>query len=155
MYYILMCKQTSKLIKGHEAHSLGLVDDIAPPEELIMTARKRALEILERRRPWVHSLHRTDKLESLAEAKEIFETARVQARKQSPNLKHPFACIDVIETGVVFGPRAGLRKVSYLPFHSFSSLNRSRFISLSISCSGHCRRLKNFRDSYILILVKA
>ncbi|KAG7013643.1 hypothetical protein SDJN02_23810, partial [Cucurbita argyrosperma subsp. argyrosperma] len=101
---------TSKLIKGQEAHSLGLVDDIAPPEELITTARKRALEILERRRPWVHSLHRTDKLESLAEAKEIFETARVQARKQSPNLKHPFACIDVIETGVVFGPRAGLRK---------------------------------------------
>ncbi|XP_022958921.1 glyoxysomal fatty acid beta-oxidation multifunctional protein MFP-a-like isoform X1 [Cucurbita moschata] len=101
---------TSKLIKGQEAHSLGLVDDIAPPEELITTARKRALEILEWRRPWVHSLHRTDKLESLAEAKEIFETARVQARKQSPNLKHPFACIDVIEMGVVFGPRAGLRK---------------------------------------------
>ncbi|XP_022930236.1 glyoxysomal fatty acid beta-oxidation multifunctional protein MFP-a isoform X1 [Cucurbita moschata] len=101
---------TSKPIKGQEAHSLGLVDAIVPPDELINTARRWALEILERRKPWVHSLHRTDKLPSLGEAREIFKFARAQAKKQSPNLKHPFACIDVIETGIVSGPRAGLWK---------------------------------------------
>lgn len=111
---LFICKQTSKPIKGQEAYSLGLVDAIVPPEELINTARRWALDILERRRPWVLSLHRTNKLESLAEAREIFRFARTQAKKQSPNLKHPLVCIDVIETGVVSGPHAGLWKVSYL-----------------------------------------
>ncbi|KAE9455196.1 hypothetical protein C3L33_12899, partial [Rhododendron williamsianum] len=43
-------------------------------------------------------------------AKEIFKFARAQARKQAPNLKHPIVCIDVIEAGIVSGPRAGLWK---------------------------------------------
>lgn len=156
------CKQTSKPIKGQEAHSLGLVDAIVPPEELINTARRWALEILERRRPWLHSLHRTDKLESLAEARKRLKLARAQAKKQSPNLKHPFACIDAIETGIVSGPRAGLWKVShlldnflYLHFIPLQLQIAVTSLSLYISICGYCRRLKNFRDSYILILAKA
>ncbi|KAE8647115.1 hypothetical protein Csa_021742 [Cucumis sativus] len=84
---------TSKPVKGEEAFSLGLVDAI------------------ERRKPWIISLHKTNKLESLADAREIFKFARAQVRKQAPNLKHPLVCIDVVETGVVSGPRAGLQKV--------------------------------------------
>ncbi|XP_031742686.1 glyoxysomal fatty acid beta-oxidation multifunctional protein MFP-a-like [Cucumis sativus] len=101
---------TSKPVKGEEAFSLGLVDAIVPREELISAARKWALDISERRKPWIISLHKTNKLESLADAREIFKFARAQVRKQAPNLKHPLVCIDVVETGVVSGPRAGLQK---------------------------------------------
>ncbi|WCJ23473.1 Fatty acid oxidation complex subunit alpha [Euphorbia peplus] len=101
---------TSKPVKGEEAHSLGLVDALASPNDLVNTARRWALDMLEGRKPWVASLHKTDKLDSLGEAREIFKFARAQVRKQAPNLKHPLVCIDVIEEGVVNGPRAGLWK---------------------------------------------
>ncbi|KAL8105359.1 hypothetical protein AgCh_029234 [Apium graveolens] len=101
---------TSKPVKGEEALSLGLVDAVASPAELISTARRWALDILERRKPWVATLYKTDKLEPLGEAREILNFARAQARKQGPNLSHPLVCIDVIEEGIVSGPRAGLWK---------------------------------------------
>ncbi|XP_027121067.1 glyoxysomal fatty acid beta-oxidation multifunctional protein MFP-a [Coffea arabica] len=100
----------SKPVKGEEALSLGLVDEIATPDQLLATARRWALEILERKRPWVSSLYKTDKLESLAEVKEILKFARAQIRKQAPNLTHPLVCIDVVEEGIISGPRAGLFK---------------------------------------------
>ncbi|KAL3505711.1 hypothetical protein ACH5RR_031093 [Cinchona calisaya] len=101
---------TSKPIKGEEALSLGLVDEIVPPDQLLATARRWALEILECKRPWVASLYKTDKLEPLAEAREILKFARAQTRKQAPNLTHPLICIDVVEEGIISGPRAGLLK---------------------------------------------
>lgn len=101
---------TSKPVKGEEAFNLGLVDALVSPNELVSTARRWALEILERRRPWVASLYKTSKLESLGEAREILKFARAQVRKQAPNVKHPLVCIDVIEEGIVSGPRAGLWK---------------------------------------------
>ncbi|GLU08398.1 hypothetical protein SLE2022_253150 [Rubroshorea leprosula] len=101
---------TSKPVKGEEAHALGLVDAVVSPAELVKTARCWALDILARRKPWVASLYKTDKLEPLGEAREILQFVRAQARKQAPNLKHPLVCIDVIEEGIVSGPRAGLWK---------------------------------------------
>ncbi|CAL5343344.1 unnamed protein product [Camellia sinensis] len=101
---------TSKLIKGEEAHDLGLVDAIVSPDELINTARQRALDILEAKRPWVKSLYKTDKIEPFGEAREILKFARTQARKQAPNLEHTIVCINVVEEGIVSGPRAGLLK---------------------------------------------
>ncbi|KAI4345398.1 hypothetical protein L6164_012526 [Bauhinia variegata] len=100
----------SKPVKGEEACSLGLVDAIVSPHELLNTARQWALDILERRRPWVASLYKTDKIEPLGEAREIFKFVRAQVQKRAPNLTHPLVCIDVIEHGVVSGPRAGLWK---------------------------------------------
>ncbi|XP_020689146.1 glyoxysomal fatty acid beta-oxidation multifunctional protein MFP-a isoform X1 [Dendrobium catenatum] len=100
----------SKSIKGEEAHSLGLVDAIVPPDQLVITARRWALDIVEFKRPWIRSLFKTDKLESLGEAREILKFARAQAQKQAANLQHPLVCIDVIEEGIVSGPLAGLRK---------------------------------------------
>lgn len=87
------------------------MDEIVPPNQLLVTARRRALEILERKRPWVASLYKTDKLEALAEAREILKFARAQTRKRAPNLTHPLVCIDVVEEGIISGPRAGLLKV--------------------------------------------
>ncbi|KAG0468510.1 hypothetical protein HPP92_017838 [Vanilla planifolia] len=100
----------SKPIKGEEAHSLGLVDAIVPPDQLILTARRWALDIVEHKRPWVRSLFKSDKLEPVGEAREILKFARIQAQKQAVNLEHPLVCIDVIEEGIVAGPLAGLRK---------------------------------------------
>ena len=82
-------------------------------DELVDAARRWALDILERRKPWVSSLYRTDKLEPLGEAREILNFARTQARRQAPNLRHPQVCIDVIEEGIVSGPRVGLMKVCF------------------------------------------
>ncbi|RXH80234.1 hypothetical protein DVH24_041381 [Malus domestica] len=112
---------TSKPVKGEEAHDLGLVDAIVSPDQLVSTARRWALDILERRRPWVASLHKTDKLEPLGEAREILKFARAQVRKQAPNLKHPLVCIDVVEEGIASGGRSGLWKEA----ESFQGLLRS------------------------------
>ncbi|KAI8012329.1 hypothetical protein LOK49_LG06G03392 [Camellia lanceoleosa] len=101
---------TSRPVKGEEAHDLGLVDATVSPDELINTARQWALDILEAKRPWVKSLYKTDKIEPLGEAREILKFARTQARKQAPNLEHPIVCINVVEEGIVSGPRAGLWK---------------------------------------------
>ncbi|CAN4104695.1 unnamed protein product [Withania somnifera] len=101
---------TSKPVKGEEAVNLGLVDAVVPSNQLLDTARKWALDILECRKPWVASLHKTDKIEPLGEAREILKFARVQTRRQAPNLQHPLVAIDVVEEGIVSGPRAGLWK---------------------------------------------
>ncbi|KAL4386205.1 hypothetical protein GQ457_09G023850 [Hibiscus cannabinus] len=101
---------TSKPVKGEEAFELGLVDAVVSSHELVDTARRWALDILERRKPWVASLYKTDKIEALGEAREILNFAREQARKRAPNFKHPLVCIDVIEEGIAAGPRAGLWK---------------------------------------------
>jgi len=87
------------------------VDALVSPGELVKTARQWALDIAECRRPWIKSLYKTDKIEPLGEAREILNFARAQARKQAPHLQHPLVCIDVIEEGIVSGPRAGLWKV--------------------------------------------
>ncbi|KAE9594228.1 hypothetical protein Lal_00001160 [Lupinus albus] len=101
---------TSKPVKGEEACNLGLVDAVVSSDQLVNTARQWALDILDRRRPWVPSLYKNDKIEPLGEAREILKFARAQARKRAPNLMHPLVCIDVIEEGIVSGPRAGLWK---------------------------------------------
>uniref|UniRef100_A0A0E0KYM9 Uncharacterized protein n=1 Tax=Oryza punctata TaxID=4537 RepID=A0A0E0KYM9_ORYPU len=100
----------SKPIKAEEAHQLGLIDAIVSPNDLLNTACRWALDISESRRPWVHTLSRTDKLESPDETREILKFSRAQVQKQAANLRHPLVCIDVIEEGIVSGPRAGLRK---------------------------------------------
>ncbi|XP_076934705.1 peroxisomal fatty acid beta-oxidation multifunctional protein MFP2-like [Bidens hawaiensis] len=101
---------TSKPVRGEEAHNLGLVDAIVSGDKLLETARQLALDILARKKPWLSSLYRTDKIEPLGEAREILNFARAQARRQAPNLQHPQVCIDVIEAGIVSGPRVGLLK---------------------------------------------
>lgn len=106
-----MLVQTSRPVNGEEAYLLGLADTLVSPNELLNTARKWALDISEHRKPWISSLYKTGKLETLGEAREILKFARAQVMKQSPNLQHPLVCIDVIEEGIVSGPLAGLAKV--------------------------------------------
>ncbi|XP_073277486.1 peroxisomal fatty acid beta-oxidation multifunctional protein MFP2-like [Primulina huaijiensis] len=100
----------SQPVKGQDALSLGLVDAIASPDELVNTARRWALDILEFKKPWINSFYKTEKLEPFGEAREMFKFARAQTRKQAPNLAHPLVCIDVVEEGIVAGAHAGLLK---------------------------------------------
>jgi enoyl-CoA hydratase/3-hydroxyacyl-CoA dehydrogenase len=102
---------TSKPVKAEEGHSLGLIDAVVPPAELVTTARRWALDIVGRRKPWVSSVSKTDKLPPLGEAREILTFAKAQTLKRAPNMKHPLMCLDAIEVGIVSGPRAGLEKV--------------------------------------------
>ncbi|KAM3358500.1 peroxisomal fatty acid beta-oxidation multifunctional protein MFP2 isoform X1 [Capsicum galapagoense] len=113
---------TAKSVKGKEALDLGLVDAIVSPSQLLDAACKWALDIWEHKKPWnIASLYRTDKLESLDEAREILKLARDQALRISPNLYHPLAFVDVVEEGIVSGPRAGLIK----EYETFEVLIRS------------------------------
>lgn len=101
---------TSKAVEGTEACSMGLVDAVVSPNELLPTARKWALDISQCRRPWIASLYRTDRLGSLKDTRQILKFARSQVKKQALNVKHPLICIDVVEEGIISGPQAGLWK---------------------------------------------
>ncbi|CAK9207782.1 unnamed protein product [Sphagnum troendelagicum] len=100
----------SKPIPAETGEELGLVDAIVPPAELLLVARKWALEIAEGTKPRLSSLRRTDKLEPLGEAREIIKFARAQVKRTAPNLTHPQLCLDAIEEGVVSGGYAGVIK---------------------------------------------
>ena len=99
---------------SEEGTKLGLIDAIVPPEEVLKVSRQWALDIAERRKPWVRSLHRTDKIGSLSEARVVLRIARQQAKKTAPNLPQHQACLDVIEEGIVHGGCNGVLKVVFV-----------------------------------------
>jgi enoyl-CoA hydratase/3-hydroxyacyl-CoA dehydrogenase len=81
------------------------------PKDLLTAARQWALDIVSGKKPRLSSLQRTDKLESLGEAREIIKFARAQVKRTAPNLTHPLLCLDAVEEGVVRGGYAGAQKV--------------------------------------------
>ncbi|XP_031094977.1 peroxisomal fatty acid beta-oxidation multifunctional protein AIM1 [Ipomoea triloba] len=101
---------TSKPILSEEGKKLGLIDAIVSPTELIKVSRQWALDIAERHKPWMRSLHRTDKLCSLSEARDILKVARQQAKQTAPNMPQHLVCLDVIEEGIVHGGYSGVLK---------------------------------------------
>ncbi|KAK4433022.1 Peroxisomal fatty acid beta-oxidation multifunctional protein AIM1 [Sesamum alatum] len=103
---------SSKPITSEEGKKLGLVDAVVPSDELLKVSRQWALDIAGRRKPWVRSLHRTDKLGSLPEVHDIINTARQQAKQTAKNMPQHQACLDVIEEGLVHGGYHGLLKES-------------------------------------------
>ena len=112
------------------------MDAIASSEELLETAKKLALEIAAGRKPWLQTLRRTDRLESLADAREILGFARQQARQTAPNLKHPLACLDAVEAGVLEGGYRGNLKVNNSSLSLLLSLNASACEYLFDFCAG-------------------
>ncbi|RVW96339.1 Peroxisomal fatty acid beta-oxidation multifunctional protein AIM1 [Vitis vinifera] len=102
--------QLSKSISSEEGYKLGLVDAIVSSEELLKVSRRWALDIVDKRKPWVRSLHQTEKLGSVSEALDILKISRQQARKTVPHLPQHQACLDVIEEGIVHGGYSGLLK---------------------------------------------
>ncbi|XP_009803575.1 peroxisomal fatty acid beta-oxidation multifunctional protein AIM1 isoform X1 [Nicotiana sylvestris] len=101
---------TSKPIMSEEGKKLGLIDAIVPSTELLKVARQWALDIAERRKPWMRSLHRTDKIGSLSEAREVLKSARQQVKQTARNMPQHLACLDVIEEGIVHGGYNGVLK---------------------------------------------
>ena len=92
---------------------LGLIDAIVPSAELLKVSRRWALDIAERRKPWMRSLHKTDKIGSLSEAHEILKVAREQVKQTVKNMPQHMACIEVIEEGIIHGGYNGVLKVSF------------------------------------------
>ena len=106
--------QLSKPIFSEEGKKLGLIDSIASSEELLKESRLWALGIAESHKPWIRSVHRTDKIGSLSEAREILKAARQQVRKTAPNMPQHQVCLDVIEEGIVHGGYCGFLKVFFV-----------------------------------------
>ncbi|KAM6583183.1 hypothetical protein CsatB_010185 [Cannabis sativa] len=110
LYANTLLFQTSRPILSEEGKKLGLIDSIVSSEELLKVSRMWALAIAERRKPWIRSLHRTDKIGSLSEAREILKVARQQASITAPNMPQHQVCLDVIEEGIVHGGYSGVLK---------------------------------------------
>lgn len=96
---------------SEEGSELGLIDAIVSSGELLKVSRLWALEIADRHKPWLRTLHRTDKLPPLSEVRKILSTAREQAKKTAKNLPQHQACLDVIEEGIIHGGYSGVLKV--------------------------------------------
>ncbi|XP_028554615.1 peroxisomal fatty acid beta-oxidation multifunctional protein [Dendrobium catenatum] len=101
----------SKPIKAKEGYGNGLVDTIAPSEELLTVARRWALEIAEGRKAWRKTLDRTDRLSALYETRQKLYAFRKDAER-TPNMPQNQLCLDAIEEGVVHGGYAGVLKES-------------------------------------------
>lgn len=99
---------------SEEGKKLGLIDAIVSPEELLKVSRLWAIEIGERRKPWIRSLHRTDKLGSLSEAREALKIVRQQVKKTAPHMPQHLACVDVVEHGIVYGGYSGVLRVLFI-----------------------------------------
>ncbi|KAL9443578.1 hypothetical protein AB3S75_016861 [Citrus x aurantiifolia] len=115
----------SKSITSEEGWKLGLIDAVVTSEELLKVSRLWALDIAARRKPWIRSLHRTDKLGSLSEAREVLKLARLQAKKTAPNMPQHQACLDVIEEGIIHGGYSGVLKEAKV-FKELVMLDTSR-----------------------------
>lgn len=103
--------QSSKPIMSEEGKELGLIDALVSPGDLLKVSRLWALDIAYRRKLWIRSLHRTDKLPPLSEARQILKVAQEKAKKTARNLPQHKACLDVIEEGIIHGGYNGVLKV--------------------------------------------
>ncbi|GER45401.1 fatty acid oxidation complex subunit alpha [Striga asiatica] len=100
----------SRTITSEEGERLGLVDAVVPSEELLKVSRQWALDIAGRRKPWIRSLHRTDKVGDLLEVHDIIKAARQHAKQTAKHLPQHQACLDVIEEGIIHGGYHGILK---------------------------------------------
>ncbi|GLI69386.1 hypothetical protein VaNZ11_013987, partial [Volvox africanus] len=99
---------TSTPIKAEAGLKLGLVDALAPADQLVSTAKALALDIADGKKPRMYSLTRTDKLPPLGEALAILDMARAEANKRARGLRHPQLCLNAIQAGIENGGSAGL-----------------------------------------------
>ncbi|KAL9151401.1 hypothetical protein ABFS82_11G049300 [Erythranthe guttata] len=100
----------SRSVTSEEGKKLGLVDAVVPSGELLKVSRQWALDIADRRKPWIRSLHSIDKLGSLPEMHAIIKSARQQVKQVAKNMPQHQACLDVIEEGIIHGGYHGLLK---------------------------------------------
>ena len=115
-----------------------------PPGDLLTTSRKWALDIACGRKPFLRSLHRTDKIGSLSEARAILMKARQLAKRIAPNMPQHHACIEVIEDGIIHGGYSGVLKVNSLLTRKARLLDWGSFLVYYISelLDSLCRKQK-------------
>ncbi|KAK6126888.1 hypothetical protein DH2020_039369 [Rehmannia glutinosa] len=132
-------------ITSEEGKKLGLVDAVAPSEELLKVSRQWALDIAGRRKPWIRSLHKTDKLGSLPEVHDILKTARQQAKQTAKNMPQHQACLDVIEEGIIHGGYHGLLKESKV-FKELVSTDTSKGLVHAFFAQRATKKVPNVTD---------
>ncbi|KAL0333895.1 UNVERIFIED_CONTAM: Peroxisomal fatty acid beta-oxidation multifunctional protein AIM1 [Sesamum angustifolium] len=135
----------SKPITSEEGKKLGLVDAVVPSDELLKVSRQWALDIAGRRKPWLRSLHRTDKLGSLPEVHDIINTARQQAKQTAKNMPQHQACLDVIEEGIIHGGYHGLLKESKV-FKELVSTDTSKGLVHAFFAQRQTTKVPNVSD---------
>lgn len=99
---------TSAPVPADKAASMGLVDGIVEPSDLLPRAKALAIAIARGTAPRLATLQRTDRLEPVGEALQILDFAAAETARRAPNLTHPLLTIDAIRVGVTRGGRAGL-----------------------------------------------
>ena len=100
---------TSKPVRINE--NTDLVDVVVrSPDELLLAAKKLALDIAEGRAARMKSLLRSDRLDGFGECMAVIEFARREAKKRARGLQHPLLCLDAVQYGIEHGGLAGLRK---------------------------------------------
>ena len=103
----------SRSIGAADALKAGLVDEVVEdPKQLLAAASRLALELTSGKVQLRRSLLYSGKVEPPQVVKQICAVARDQAKKVSPQVPHPFECIDAIEEGALRGGEAGLQAVS-------------------------------------------
>ena len=101
---------TSKPLKTPQAKNAGLVDMVASSDELLVTAKRLALDIAMGKAPRMRSLFRTDRLDAYGEAMATIDFARQQTQRRARGLQHPLLCLDAVQYGIEHGGLAGLKK---------------------------------------------
>lgn len=104
-----------KIITSEKGKELSIIDDVVSSHEDLLTILYLCeLDIAEWRKPHIHTLHRTHKIEPIHESSSILEFKRQQVLKTSQSMPHYKACLDMIEEGIIFGGYVGVLKVSLI-----------------------------------------
>ncbi|KAJ0989249.1 hypothetical protein J5N97_007605 [Dioscorea zingiberensis] len=135
----------SKSIRAKQGKEYGLIDAIVSSGELLTVSRLWALDIAAKRKPWISSLRRTDRLGSLSEARETLKAARQQAKQIAPNMPQHQVCLDAIEEGIVFGGYAGVLKETKV-FRELVLSNTSRGLVYAFFSQRATSKVPNVTD---------
>lgn len=130
---------------SEEGKKLGLIDAIVPSSELLKVSRQWTLDIAERRKPWMRSLYKTDKIGSLSEAREVLKVAREQVKQTAKKMPQHLACIGVIEEGIIHGGYNGVLKVLFFCKQYLCTVNMFPSRGHNNSFWMFCRKLKYSR----------
>ncbi|MFH1034655.1 MAG: 3-hydroxyacyl-CoA dehydrogenase NAD-binding domain-containing protein [Pseudomonadota bacterium] len=101
-----------RIVKSEKAWSLGLVDELAPPEKLLETALAAARKFSAGQLGFKTrvAMRRIDRLPSAAEKPHIIAAARAKLAKQAKGYLAPFKLLEAVEQGLSMDPAADMAR---------------------------------------------
>jgi 3-hydroxyacyl-CoA dehydrogenase len=126
---------TGSFLPADKALALGLVDELAGPEESVVEAAVRvARRLADAGKPPVRTRDREDKLSEARAAPELFAQYRAETAKRARGFEAPQACIDCVEAAVM------------RPFHEGLAFERETFQRLRTSLQSKAQRHAFFAE---------